>query len=140
MSTHQRMTFATLREANIVRLPRFKNKKGLPAHSKPDGSDWALSTWCNAVLGELGELANLIKKVERGDLTLDEAREAAGKECADVATYLDILAFRLGVDLGQTTMDKFNEVSHRVGAGVFIDDVDGELFVTVIDPATGMRQ
>ncbi|MBR2813452.1 MAG: hypothetical protein IKE60_02295 [Reyranella sp.] len=79
MSTSQRMTFATLREANIVRLPRFKNKKGLPAHSKPDGSDWALSTWCNAVLGELGELANLIKKVERGDLTLDEAREAAAR-------------------------------------------------------------
>ncbi len=37
-------------------------------------------------------------------------------------------------------MDKFNEVSHRVGAGVFIDDVDGELFVTAIDPVTGIRQ
>lgn len=139
-SIKRTMTFATLRTANIARLPRFKNKKGLPAHSKPDGSDWALSTWCNAVLGELGELANLIKKVERGDLTLDEAREAAGKECADVATYLDILAFRLGVDLGRTTMDKFNEVSRRVDAGVFIDDVNGELFVTVIDGATVVRR
>ena len=74
------MTFAVLREANIARLPRFKNKKGEPAHSQPDGSDWVLSTWCNAILGELGELANLVKKVERGDLTLDEAREALGKE------------------------------------------------------------
>ena len=114
------MTFAVLREANTARLPRFKNRLGLPAHSKSDGSDWVLSTWCNAVLGELGELANLIKKVERGDLTLDEAREALGKECADVATYLDILSFRLGVDLGQAVVDKFNEVSRRVGAGVFI--------------------
>ena len=118
------MTFAVLREANIARLPRFKNKKGEPAHSQPDGSDWVLSTWCNAILGELGELANLVKKVERGDLTLDEAREALGKECADVATYLDILAFRLGVDLGQATLDKFNEVSERVGAGVFIEAHD----------------
>jgi NTP pyrophosphatase (non-canonical NTP hydrolase) len=120
-SINRTITFATLRDANVARLPRFKNKKGLPAHSQPDGSDWALSTWCNAVLGELGELANLIKKVERGDLTLDEAREVAGKECADVATYLDILAYKLGVDLGQAVMDKFNEVSHRVDAGVYIE-------------------
>lgn len=93
-------TFTALREANIARLPRFKNKLGEPAHSQPDGSDWALSTWCNAVLGELGELANLIKKVERGDLTLEAARNDLRFECADVLTYLDILAFRLGVDLG----------------------------------------
>lgn len=115
------MTFAVLREANVARLPRFRNKKGRPAHSQADGSDWALSTWCNAVLGELGELANLVKKVERGDITLDEARADLGKECADVATYLDILAFRIGIDLGQVTLDKFNEVSRRVDAGVFIE-------------------
>lgn len=119
------MTFAILRDANRLRLPRFKNAKGQPAHSQPDGSDWALSTWCNAVLGELGELANMIKKIERGDVTLDMAREAAGKECADVACYLDILAFRLGVDLGQAVLDKFNEVSDRVGAGVHIELVPG---------------
>jgi NTP pyrophosphatase (non-canonical NTP hydrolase) len=115
------MTFGVLRAANVARLPRFKNRKGEPAHSQPDGSDWALSTWSNAVLGELGELANMIKKIERGDITLDEAREACGKECADVATYLDILAFRLGVDLGQAVVDKFNEVSDRVGADIKID-------------------
>jgi NTP pyrophosphatase (non-canonical NTP hydrolase) len=125
MTINRTMTFAVLREANVARLPRFKNRKGEPAHSQADGSDWALSTWSNAVLGELGELANLIKKVERGDLTLDEAREALGKECADVATYLDILAFRLGVDLGQVVMDKFNEVSRRVGAGVLIEPTLG---------------
>lgn len=116
------MTFAALRAANVARLPRFKNRKGEPAHSQPDGSDWALSTWCSAVLGELGELANLVKKVERGDLTLDEARVDLGKECADVATYLDILAFRIGVDLGEETLRKFNEVSARVGCDVVIAD------------------
>ncbi len=129
--TNRTMTFAILRQANVARLPRFKNRLGLPAHSKADGSDWVLSTWCNAVLGELGELANLIKKVERGDLTIDEAREALGKECADVATYLDILAFRLGVDLGQAVVDKFNEVSRRVDAGVFIEPVAYGLGLTV---------
>lgn len=128
---NQTMTFAVLRAANVARLPRFKNKKGEPAHSQPDGSDWVLSTWCNAVLGELGELANLIKKVERGDLTLEEARAKLAKECADVATYLDILAFRLGVDLGQVVIDKFNEVSRRVDAGVFIEPTATGQIVTV---------
>lgn len=128
---NQTMTFAALRAANVARLPRFKNKKGEPAHSQPDGSDWALSTWSNAVLGELGELANLIKKVERGDITLEEARAELAKECADVATYLDILAFRLGVDLGQVVIDKFNEVSRRVDAGVFIEPTATGQTVTV---------
>lgn len=96
----KRITFEVLRAANIARLPRFRNKQGQPAHSQTDGSDWALSTWCNAVLGELGELANLIKKVERGDLTLEAASDDLSDECADVLTYLDILAFRLDIDLG----------------------------------------
>lgn len=37
------LTFAELREANIARLPQFKNKHGEPAHSQPDGSDWSIS-------------------------------------------------------------------------------------------------
>lgn len=113
----QALTFAALRHANVHRLPEFRDAKGRICH-RPDGSDWALSAWSNACLGELGEAANLIKKVERGDLTLEEAREALGKELADVQTYLDILAFRAGVDLGEATRKKFNEVSVRVGSQV----------------------
>ena len=115
------LTFNTLRGANMARLPQFKNRKGEPAHSEADGSDWKLSAWCNAVTGELGELANLIKKIERGDMTLDEARPDVADELADVVTYLDILAFRCGVDLGSATMDKFNRVSDRVGSDVLVD-------------------
>ena len=114
------LDLTVLREANILRLPQFKNKKGEPAHSEPDGSDWSLGEWCNAVLGELGEAANLIKKVKRGDLSLDEARTELGKEFADVLTYLDILSFRTGVDLGQVTIDKWNEVSKRVNCSLRI--------------------
>lgn len=112
------LTFNSLRGANKARLPQFKNRRGEPAHSEPDGSDWKLSAWCNAVSGELGEAANLIKKIERGDITLDEARADLAKEFADVVTYLDLLAFRAGVDLGNATMDKFNEISERAGSTV----------------------
>lgn len=119
------MSFEALRTANTLRLPQFKNAQGQPAHSEPDGSDWCLAQWCNAVCGELGELANLIKKVERGDITIDDAREEMGKELADVQTYLDILAFRCGVDLGEATRKKFNEVSDRVGSSIYIDNHGG---------------
>lgn len=114
------MDFSTLRNANLRRLPQFKNSKGEPAHSQPDGSDWSLAEWCNAVTGELGEAANLIKKVQRGDYTLDEARQDLADEFADIVTYLDILAMRAGVDLGEAVRNKFNLVSTRVGADVFI--------------------
>lgn len=112
------LTFNTLRGANIARIPQFKNAQGLPAHSEPDGSDWSLSDWCTAITGELGEAANIIKKVKRGDFTLDEARESLAKEFADVVIYLDILAMRAGINLGQATMDKFNETSIKVGSTV----------------------
>jgi len=106
------LLFSTLREANIARLPHFKNAKGEKAHNK-DGSDWCLAQWSNAVLGELGEAANLIKKIERGDFELKEVREELGKEFADAVIYLDILAFRAGIDLGQATISKWNEVSDK---------------------------
>lgn len=121
---HNSLNFDALRGANIARLRQFKNRRGEPAHSQPDGSDWKLSAWCNAVTGELGETANLIKKIERGDITLDEARADLAKELADVQTYLDILAFRAGVDLGRATVDKFNEVSERVGSTIRLANDD----------------
>lgn len=118
------LSFNTLRRANVKRLPQFKNAKGEPAHSKEDGSDWSDSDWLQAVTGELGEYANLRKKVLRGDLSMEEALPALAKELADVVIYLDILAFRLGVDLGQAVQSKFNETSEKVGATIVIYDDD----------------
>lgn len=110
------LTFDALRIANTSRLPEFKNAKGEPAHSERDGSDWSLGEWMNAVLGELGEAANLIKKVQRGDLSIEEARSSIADELADVVTYLDLLAFRAGVDLGSAVEGKWNRISKRVGS------------------------
>jgi NTP pyrophosphatase (non-canonical NTP hydrolase) len=116
------LTFATLREGNVTRLPLFKNKHGVVAHSKPDGSDWSPAEWLEAVVGELGEYANVRKKYRRGDISHAEFKEMAAKELADVVTYLDILAFRLGIDLGEAVVEKFNEVSMRVCCSVMIDE------------------
>ena len=73
-----------------------------------------------AVTGELGEFANLRKKVLRGDLSMKDAHQALADELADVVCYLDILAFRMGVDLGEAVRSKFNRVSDRVECSVKI--------------------
>jgi NTP pyrophosphatase (non-canonical NTP hydrolase) len=118
------LTFVALRAANLFRLPLFTNAKGEPAHTNPDGSDWTPGEWSNAVMGELGEAANLIKKVRRGDLTMEEARPALAKEFADAVTYLDILAYQCGVDLGDATRAKWDEVSERVGLDIRMRDFE----------------
>lgn len=115
------LTFNTLRGADRARLPQFKDANGNRAHSKDDGSDWSPGEWVCAVTGELGELANVIKKVKIGDLTMDQARPEISKELADVAIYLDLLAMQCGVDLGEAIIEKFNEVSERVKSSVRID-------------------
>lgn len=48
---------------------------------------------------ELGEVASLVKKVNRGDTTLNEARPAIEEEISDVLIYLIQLANQLDVDL-----------------------------------------
>ena len=49
------LSFNTLRQANLRRLPEFKNSKGEPAHSEPDGSDWSPAQWLQALAGEVGD-------------------------------------------------------------------------------------
>lgn len=104
----------TLRAANVERAdttPAFAACKS-----------WIPAQWIMALAGELGEAANVLKKIDRGDFTLEAARPAIAKELADVAIYLDLLAHKLGIDLGGAIVDKFNEVSDRVGAAVYLTD------------------
>lgn len=123
------LTFNDLRAANIKRLPQFRNRLGAVAHSKPDGSDWSLNDWMTALTGEVGETANLLKKVRRGDITLEKARPALLREIADIQIYLDILAMQCGVDLGLATVTKFNETSENIGVDV---QLTREGFVAVL--------
>lgn len=118
------LTFRTLRDANLQRLPLFRDAKGRKCHASEDGSDWSPAQWLQAVVGELGEYANLRKKVERGDLTIEEATPMLADELADVVIYLDILASQLGIELGDAVMSKWNRTSKKVGAPIYIDEED----------------
>lgn len=105
------LDLALLRRANVARQAAYRNCNG---HAV-DCSDWTLEDWFCATLGELGEAANVAKKVRRGDFTLDEARERLASELADTLTYLDLLAWAAGIDLAAATERKFDEVSGRIG-------------------------
>lgn len=122
-----KLTFETLRQANEARLPEFKNKFGILTHLGVE--EWTVAEWIMAVTGELGEFANLAKKHRRGDISWKRFVEEGSKELADVQTYLDLLACRMDVDLGQATVDKFNEVSQRVSSRVHISSDGTEVML-----------
>lgn len=111
------LSFNVLRQANIKR--QETDKYNICADT------WTHAQWMQATVGELGELANILKKIDRGDFTLEDVKEDVANELADVQTYLDIMANKLGIDLGKATVKKFNIVSERIGSRVYIG-VDGD--------------
>lgn len=102
------LSFLQLRQANLVRAENSFKSCGA----------WDTPRWIMELIGEVGELANVLKKVERGDFTLEQAIGDIAKEIADVQIYLDLLSAHLAIDLGEATRAKFNEVSARVGSEV----------------------
>lgn len=131
------LTFNALRGANVARLPQFRNCHGELLHSKADGSDWSPAQWLQAVVGELGEYSNWRKKLDRGDIDAATFKAIAAKELADTVAYLDILAFQLGIDLGQATLDKFNEISDRVGSTVRLAETSWHMDAVPNEQAAG---
>jgi NTP pyrophosphatase (non-canonical NTP hydrolase) len=68
--------------------------------------------------GEVGELLNVVKKLEREERGWRGSRAAPedfADECADVLICLDKLARRRGVDLVAATVAKYNATSDKVG-------------------------
>ena len=68
--------------------------------------------------GEVGELLNVVKKLEREERGWRGSRAAPedfADECADVLICLDKLARRRDVDLAAVTISKFNATSEKVG-------------------------
>lgn len=106
------LTFSALRKANI---DRDTNEGGWH-----EIGNWTLSDWGVAVAGEVGEMLNVIKKIRRGDFKLEQVRDDIADELADILTYLDLLANCAGIDVEQSLIRKFNEVSARIGSQVLL--------------------
>lgn len=109
------MQFSTFSKANRIRCEHpqgFNHKINF----------WSLSDWMTATMGELGEAANLAKKLNRvrdgipgNDKTKEELQIALRKEIADVLVYLDLMSQHLGFSLEDAVRDKWNETSTKIG-------------------------
>lgn len=96
----------------------------------PDGfnhqiADWSLSDWMTAVVGELGEAANVLKKLNRvrdgvpgNKETPEQLQQMLADEIADTFIYLDLLAFAAGFNLEDIAVSKFNRTSAKIGCGI----------------------
>lgn len=101
-------TFAQLRAANVLRQKEWDT-----------GSEKvSLAFRGNELAGEVGELCNVLKKLERERIGIVGSRATpaqAAEELADVVICADLIALDLGVDLGAATRDKFNATSAKYG-------------------------
>jgi NTP pyrophosphatase (non-canonical NTP hydrolase) len=110
-----KLSFEKLREQNVRRCEDVFH----PVDS------WSPTDWATAMAGECGEACNNIKKLRRldgADKSIDTPFNRntliskTADELADLVIYADLLATRLGIDLGQAVVDKFNEVSEKRGS------------------------
>lgn len=106
------LRFDELRSTNVIRCEQVFHPL----------VDWSPCDWATAMAGECGEACNNVKKLRRLDgadapRNTPEHRQQLqndiGKELADLVIYADLLAARLGIDLGKAVVQKFNEVSDR---------------------------
>ena len=110
------LTFARVSEKNSARASRWH--PGFPHDDTWSGADWS-----NAMCGEAGEAANIVKKLRRyedglrgvGDPTEPELLDMLADEVADVFLYLDLLAAKYAIDVPAAIVRKFNVVSERQG-------------------------
>lgn len=114
---YKSLTFDQVRVINVARARRWHN-------GFPDGDDpWTGADWSNAMMGEAGEAANVVKKLRRGETGLNGAVdpdrqkliEWLGHELADTILYAILLAEFYGVDLPRSIVEKFDAISVREG-------------------------
>lgn len=110
---------------NVDRCSRWHGKEGV--------NDWNSLEWMGAAAGELGEAANLAKKLKRFDFNMqqnatirsledteaiDQRAELVrryGREIAGTMFYLLLAAAREGLDPYEILRDEFNHISEREG-------------------------
>jgi NTP pyrophosphatase (non-canonical NTP hydrolase) len=105
-----KLTFAKLRQKNLQRVGEIHNC-----------GQWQYPEWVMAVCGELGEMANILKKVKRGSKKWNKTTKlAVQREIADTLIYLDLLAQSLDIELDIAVIEKFNLVSKKYSSKIII--------------------
>lgn len=109
------MTFGEFSEANRERCES-------PQGFKHPLAGWSTSDWMTAMVGEVGEAANVVKKLNRvrdgvpGNKASEaELRDQLRRELGDVFVYLDLMAQSLGFNIADAAAEVFNSKSIEIG-------------------------
>ena len=109
------MTFGEFSQANRERCES-------PQGFNHPLNGWSASDWMTATVGELGEAANVIKKLNRyrdgvpgNKVSEQELRDQLRKELGDVFVYLDLLCQSVGVSVADAATEVFNAKSLEIG-------------------------
>ena len=115
-----KLDLATFRPLNVERA-----KEGFKCYDNQP-----LTYWTTALAGEVGELCNMIKKlqrVERGGVdggssytAKDINKEMLKEEIGGIAIYLDLMASLLDISLEEAIIDTFNSKSEKYNFQQFI--------------------
>lgn len=96
-----------LRQANVARQLEWQK-----------GESVDLSFRGNELAGETGEACNVIKKLERERLGYVGSRvtvDDLADELADIIICVDLVADKVGINLGKAVINKFNKTSEKYG-------------------------
>ena len=112
------ITFETFSKLNRLRC---ENVGGFNHKLK----DWSTSDWFVALLGELGEAANVAKKLNRirdgipgNKEGRKELNDKLRKELGDAFVYLDLLCQSLGFEIEEAAIEVFNAKSDEIGCSI----------------------
>lgn len=113
--------FGACHGLTLQRLARVNLSRANRWH--PEGlSSWSLSEWGIALGGEVGELQNVVKKLNRHRnglqqklVVVENLKRDLADEIGDVLTYLDLFAQAAGLELETCFKNKFNKISDREG-------------------------
>lgn len=134
---------ADLRE--VQKLITRRDSKGVNSldpitYEKISKENLAVLYQSNALVGEAGEFANIVKKIIRDDMLTQEEKDhndkvakelgfmsmkhrrasMAAKELGDIIMYCGLAAEALRIDLDEAVIDKFNEVSRKMNIDIMM--------------------
>jgi NTP pyrophosphatase (non-canonical NTP hydrolase) len=111
----QEMSF---RQFSVMNRTRCEDPKGFNHQL----SGWSTSDWFVAIMGELGEAANIAKKLNRArdgvpgkKEPVKALRDKLRKELGDTFVYLDLIAQSLGFFIGDAAVEVFDAKSREIG-------------------------
>jgi len=115
-----KLDLATFRPLNVQRA-----KEGFKCYDNQP-----LTYWTTALAGEVGELCNMIKKMQRVELggvdggssytAKDINKEMLKEEIGGIAIYLDLMASLRDISLEDAIIDTFNSKSEKYNFHQFV--------------------